>query len=97
MNEIQLIASQQLGDEAKAFLKSNIGQLIIGCAEHDVREAKDDLLKIDPYEFKTLAELQSKISSLQLKAKIALQIDSYLSEAITSGEQASHQLQEVQD
>jgi hypothetical protein len=96
--ETVLIATEALGDEAKAFVKSDLGQYLSGIAEQDVNEAKRELFKLDPYSIHSLPELQAKIASIQMRAKVALQIDGYINEAITRGIQASQQLdQEVDD
>lgn len=93
-----LIATELLGDEAKAFVKSNIGKYLSGCAEQEVEEAKRELLALDPYSIHSLNELQAKIASIQMRARVALLIDGYLTEVITKGTQASQQLdQQVDD
>lgn len=92
-----LIATEALGDEARAFVKSNIGQYIAGCAQQEVEVAKTELLNIDPYSVHSLQELQAKIAAIQMKARIALELDKYISEAITRGQQASQQLDQEAD
>lgn len=88
-----LAASEKIGIEARSFLESDLGKYISGCAMQDSEVAKDELMILDPYTFNTLAELQNKISSLQLKAWLAKSLTQYLSEAIDNGKQASYQLE----
>lgn len=94
MSEIDLIlATEKLGIQAKAFLESDLGKYLSGCAMQDLDTAKDDLILLDPYIFGSLSELQNKIYSLQRKARLAESLRQYLAEAITNGEQAMHKLE----
>ena len=96
MREIDtVIAVEQLGIQVKSFLESDLGKYIEGCTRQDVESAKDELIALDPYLFTDLPLLQNAISSIQEKARIAESIRGYLSEAITNGAQATHQLEEA--
>ena len=92
MNESD-IATFELGEEAKKFLQSDIGKYFDGCSLQDLELAKDKLLELNPYEYHTLIELQNKIASLQLDAKVAEKMRLYIAETIEKGRQAEHQLE----
>ena len=96
MSEIEtILATEQLGTQAKSFLESDLGKYIDGCSKQDIEAAKDELLALDPYIFPDLQLLQNAISSIQQKARVANSIREYLAEAITNGAQATHQLEEA--
>lgn len=88
------IAEHELGEKAKEFLGTELGKYINGCSLQDIDEAKDRLLEINPYDYKTLEELQNAIVSIQKGAKVAEGVRLYIAEAIQRGEQALHKLSE---
>ena len=88
-----LIAQVHIGDQAKAFLQSDLGQYLKGVASQDLQAAKDALFLLNPHEYKELVPLQNAILAIQKKGQMALDLDGYLSEAITNGQQALHQLE----
>jgi hypothetical protein len=93
VEEFQILAEIELGDAVSAFLKTPVGQYLDGCSQQDIDSAKDELLKLDPFS----EDVSKRIASIQLKAKAAQLIRSYLSEAIIKGQQAQHQIDEVED
>lgn len=91
------IATFKLGKEAELFIQSDLGKYIDGCAKQDSESAKYALLELNPYEFTNLTDLQNKIVSLQLQAKIAMKVIDYFSETVNRGRQAEHQLETEED
>lgn len=87
-----LMAEEELGRQTKVFLQTEVGKYLDGCTIQDVEAAKDALLEIDAYGFSDLQSLQSKISQLQQRSKVAIALRSYLNEAIVNGSNAQHQL-----
>jgi len=80
MNE-ELIATAEMGDAAKKFAESELGQCLLGMAEQDVLLAQGDLIDIDPDDTK-------KIRDTQNRAKLALSFKQWLFELIDKGEAA---------
>lgn len=87
-----LEAAMELATDFKKFLQSDPGKYLIGCAEQDTKIAKDKLLELDPYKYKTLTELQNAILSIQREANIAMALQNYIGVAIVEGEQAEQHL-----
>lgn len=82
----------KLGEAAKQLVESELGKYLDGMSLQDIDAAKEELVDLNPYEFKSLNELQNKISELQFRAKVALTFRSYIAETIERGRQAEHQL-----
>lgn len=88
----QLKESQEIGDQAKAFLQTPLGIHLDNLTNEEIEEAKEKLLSLDPYKFTDLANLQSEIAGIQRDATIARYLRGYLAAAIENGNQATHQL-----
>lgn len=56
-----LIASAELGEQARKFMESELGRVMLGMAEQEVRAAQIDLGAVDPEDKKKIVELQNKI------------------------------------
>lgn len=94
MSEIDILkATEKLGKEAEILIQSELGRYLNGAFLQDIERAKEDLLNIDPYSFKSLQEIQVAISELQHKANLAISMQNYLAEIVTNGQQATHQLE----
>lgn len=96
-NNQEVKAAEAIGDQARAFIDSELGQYLNGCMKQDVELAKHELLVIDAWKFMSLIELQTAISRIQDKVNHAISLQEYLDQAIVSGEQASHQLEQQDD
>ena len=57
-----LIAEAEMGEEARNFLKGNLGRCLIGIAEQEVRAAEQALGKVDPTDTKAIIALQHKVA-----------------------------------
>jgi hypothetical protein len=77
----ELIAEALIGDEAKKFVESELGQVVIGMAKQEVELALEQLAIVDP-------EDTNKIRELQGKAKLNRMFNDYLAQLITEGENA---------
>lgn len=77
----ELIAEAEIGDEARKFVESDLGKTLLGMAQQEVADAREELEKVDPSDTKA-------ITALQNKAKIAGYFEQWLAELITKGEQA---------
>lgn len=80
MND-ELIAEALIGDEAKKFLESDLGKVIIGLADQKTEEARIGLESVDPEDRATILKLQNQ-------AAFGRQFKAWLSELFNAGEQA---------
>lgn len=76
-----MIAEALIGDEAKKFVESDLGKVILGLAEQQILEAHEALEDADPSDTKTIMRLQNK-------AAMGRQFKSWLYELINAGENA---------
>lgn len=88
----ELIAEAELGEEARNFLKGNLGQWLIGCAEQEIQSAHEDLENVKPTE-------KEKIRELQNQAWRARSFSKWLVELVSRGENAiqSYKQQQQRD
>lgn len=94
MSETDVLKAQEkLGQDVVAFIQSDIGRYLDGTLKQDEDQAKSELLELDPLKFTTLVDLQNAIVQIQLKVKIAQSIHDKLEEAINTGRDATHQLE----
>ena len=77
----ELIATAEIGDEARKFVESDLGKTLLGMAQQEIDAAREALEDIDPSDTKA-------ITALQNKAKTAGNFKAWLTELITNGEQA---------
>ena len=75
------IAEALIGEDAERFVKSELGQVIIGFAQQEVDAARDEIEKVDP----TATE---KIRQLQFKARFGREFKAWLVELIEKGIEA---------
>lgn len=87
-DEDQLVQAGEAADKVRAFIESEVGQLILAAADQDEREAFKELLTIDPFEFTDLPTLQNTIAKIQENVMLSRKINSYLGDAIIRGDQA---------
>ena len=80
MND-ELIAAAELGEEARNFLKSDLGRLILGFAQQETDMAKEKLLTVDPQD-------TDAIRGLQRQADFAAKFEQWLLGIIQDGEQS---------
>lgn len=75
-----------LGEDTKILLKGSVGQELIVQSELTKNEASDELMKLDPFSFFSLGELQSKIASIQNDYRRIASLSAYLENFIVEGE-----------
>lgn len=83
----ELIAEAELGDQAKAFLESDLGRCLIGLAQQEVWSAHEALESISPTDIEGIRSLQSQ-------AKMGRMFEQWLIELIDKGESALEVLRE---
>jgi len=90
--EQQLVEAGQMGDKVRAFIESDIGQLILSGADIDKAEAIKDLLELDPFAYNNLPDLQNALAKIQENVVLSGKIQGYLGDAIIRGDQADQLL-----
>lgn len=79
------------GAEVRHFVdEDRIGQYLIARAKEDLAEAHQALVEVNPSDY-------AKITALQLDARVANRVRSWLGEAIESGRAAEVQIQQERD
>ena len=97
-NEIELLSAQAtLAVEVEVFLETNLGRYILGCREQDEADAIEQLVEFNPYQFDSLAKLQSALIEIQQNVLIAKKVHGYLSDAIINGNQAEEILENLEE
>ncbi|MEL7966383.1 hypothetical protein AAG587_08400 [Vreelandella neptunia] len=93
--EEALFAQARLGEDAISFLNSDLGRVMRGFAEQEVRDAKDALLTTaaDPL----TPEGQKIIRDAQFKAAVANQFLGFIQEITNASEGAYQQLRQMRD
>ena len=81
MDENDLIDAAELGEEAKAFIQSDLGKSLLARAEQATLAALTELGECDPTDSK-------KIAALQNKASLGKQFPEWLNEIINIGDEA---------
>lgn len=80
MNE-ELIAAAEIGQEAKLFMESDLGKVILGIAEQEIALAQEALEEISPTDAEGIRQLQSQ-------AKMGRNFVQWLQELFNKGENA---------
>lgn len=82
MNErdAELLASAELGEEAKKFLEGNVGRALVGMAKQDASIALEKLALVDPDDKLKIVELQREVA-------FGNRFEQYLVELISRGDQ----------
>lgn len=80
MND-ELIAAAELGEEARNFLASDLGKVMLGIAKQEVQLAQEALLDVKPNDV-------DAITLLQNKARLGLNFEQWLLELLNKGENA---------
>lgn len=76
-----MIAEAFIGEEARKFIESDLGKVVLGIAEQQVLDAVSALEDVDPSDVKQIMVLQNK-------AKAGRQFKGWLIELINAGENA---------
>lgn len=70
-----------MGEDARAFLESNLGRCLLGMAQQEILAAQQELECVDPTDTKKVCELQNK-------AWRSRQFEAWLRELVANGESA---------
>lgn len=82
-----LLKAVDLGFQAEAFLRSDIGRYLVSRAEAQIEEAVEVLKEADPEDPKAIRALQNTIT-------VAESVQYWLADVIQQGENAQQQLHE---
>lgn len=93
--ERALFAEAKLGDEAVAFLDSDLGRYLRGCAMQRRAAARDAL--VSPEADPDTPEGRNKIREARFQAAVADQFLEFIREAVTTGEVAFQSLKQMRD
>lgn len=77
----ELIVAAELGEEARRFLGSDLGKVMLGMAQQDVALAQEALATVDPTDVKAITKLQNQ-------AYLGNTFEQWLMELIDKGESA---------
>ena len=77
----QLIAEAELGEQARLFLDSELGKVMVGLADQEVLLAQELLGEVDPTNTKEITKLQNDI-------KVGRWFTKWLNELVAAGDQA---------
>ena len=89
MSDIEAVyeAERELGNQARAFLDSPLGQYVKGYLEQEIQEAKDAFEETDPTDATAISGLQDRIKRARL-------VQSAFGELIQRGIEATSILEE---
>lgn len=77
------------GRQVEMFLESDIGVYLVQCAQTEINEATEKLVRVDPEDPKAIRDLQHKI-------RVAESVVGWLADAVRSGTQAREAIEESQ-
>jgi hypothetical protein len=77
------------GRQVEMFLQSDVGAYVLQCAQTEIDEATEKLVRVDPEDPKAIRALQHKIG-------VAESVMNWLADAVRSGTQAREALEESQ-
>lgn len=57
----ELIAEAELGEQAEAFMESDLGRYFVGCCDQEIESAQERLKVADPENARVIRQLQNDI------------------------------------
>jgi hypothetical protein len=81
MNQDELIAQAEIGEEGRKFVESDLGRTLLGLADQERQAALEDLAKVNPRD-------ELRILELQLNAKFGEKFREWLFDLIADGDNA---------
>jgi len=85
-----LVAEVDLGNQARDFMRSDLGRHLVGCLQQEVDVAQAELNTVWPWRRRRIQDLQNKIWRAQFML-------SWLRDLILSGKSADGALHEVEN
>lgn len=81
MYDREMLAEVYMGEEARRFIQSDLGQYIIGRVEIEEREALEKLASVSPWRRRRISDLQNQLWRVR-------SFNAWLNDLIVSGENA---------
>lgn len=81
MTNDEMIADAELGEEARNFIESDLGKILMGMADQERAFAREELETVDP-------NAVIKITELQNRAKLGKYFTEWILELLDKGESA---------
>ena len=88
-----LVEEVRLGEATRSFLRTPLGEYLVGRAQLEMAEAKDALVRIDPHGWFS----RRKYARAQAQHAVAEQFLRWLNDAIVNGDSAFMQLEAAED
>lgn len=88
--ERTMFAEAAMGRDTQAFLKTEIGRYLIGCAKQEADDAMHDLKSVSPWRRRKIVELQNKIWRAE-------SFRGWLADLILQGKAAEHSMDEREE
>lgn len=96
-HERELYGAAVLGEDVRTFLRTNpVGQYLHHRAKLAIEQAQVDALDVDPDGFSWFRS-RNKLRKIRERAAVARTLITWLSEAITDGDNAASQLEEYRN
>lgn len=86
----ELIAEAEIGEEARKFLESDLGKVLVGFAEQEVLSAQIALETVSPND-------ANAVQSLQFQAKFGRSFKGWLGELVSRGNAAMEAFKQQRD
>ena len=86
----ELIADAEIGDEAKRFLESDLGRVLIGMADQELTLAQEALERVDPTDAEAIRKWQNE-------ARLWRTFEQWLKELMDRGEAAMSVFKQSQE
>lgn len=86
----ELIAEAEIGEEARKFLESDLGKVLVGFAEQEILSAQVGLEKVSPHNI-------SAIQGFQLQARFGRSFKDWLAELVSRGNAAMEAYKQQRD
>jgi hypothetical protein len=88
--ENRLLGEAQLGIEAEAFMRSQIGRYLVQRAQNEIEEETALLIDADPDDIKTGRDIRNRIERCRMFL-------TWMTEAVNVGRKAHEELRELDD
>ena len=86
----ELIAAAELGEQARKFLESDLGRMLVGLADQEADLAQELLSTVNPTD-------TTKITELQNQVKVGRWFTQWLNELVLEGDQSLQVFRQQQE
>ena len=85
----ELVAEYSLGDEARIFIESELGQYLAGCADAEIESYRNKLETVEATDDKAIRQMQTEIASRKHAFR-------WLVDCINAGKLAGENLEQIE-